>query len=194
MAKDAEAEKAEKEAAEAAAQAAEEAAAVGLIGDDEFDKERAMATILKQRESERKLKADLAEARKAEAELAAIKQAEEDAKKSAEEKLAESEAGRKALEVKLAAQTVRTDFLAQAAGHYDDLELAYLAAERAGALGTVKEDGSISEPNFDKLDEAFPGLGGEAPQPGRTGEAGIRSKGRTESVNTLFNRAVRSRI
>lgn len=63
---------------------------------DDFDKARAMATIQKQRDEEKRLKAELAEARKAKAELDAIKEKDlseqEKLAKQAQEALAKAEA------------------------------------------------------------------------------------------------------
>jgi chromosome segregation ATPase len=172
---------------------ADEKAADEALENEDFDKDRALATIRKQRASEKSLKADLAKARSAEKELAEIRQTEDDAKKSSDEKLAEANARVSALESKLSTQAVRNDFLVEAGDRYDDLELAYIAAERAGALGAVNpETGEISLPDFDKLDEAYPGLGGEIPKPKATGDAGIRSRGKSRSVGSAFNDAIRS--
>ena len=191
MAEMTEAEEAAQEAKLADAKAEEEAADEALESED-FDKDRALATIRKQRASEKSLKADLAKARTAEKELAEIRQAEDDAKKSSDEKLAEANARVDALESKLSKQAIRNGFLVEAGDRYDDLELAYIAAERAGALGTVDpKTGEISDPDFDKLDEAYPGLGGEIPKPKATGDAGIRSRGKSRSVGSAFNDAIR---
>ena len=180
----------EKAAEEAAEQAAEEEEEEG----DEFDPDRARATIKKQRESEKNLKAELREARKAEEELAAIKQAQEDADKSASEKLAERDETIKGLHEKIMETAVKADFEREAAERgITDLSLAYLAAKEQGLLGAADpKTGEVDKHDFDKLEELYPTLQGEGTGWQPSGDAGARGKQKTKTVASVFNESVRS--
>ena len=164
---------------------------------EDFDKERALATIKKQRASERKLKEELREARKAQEELDNIKQAQEDAEKTAAQKLDEREAKIADLERKIAETAVKADFKDVAAERgFLDLDLAYLAAKEQGLLGTLNpKTGEIEGHDLDKLEELYPALAGEAAGGGFTGDAGIRGRqGKTGTIGGQFNQTVRSAI
>lgn len=165
--------------------------------EEEFDAERALATIKKQRAAERKLKAELAEARKAQEELDKIKQAQEDAEKSAADKLAEREARIASLEAKIAEDAIKADFYRQGAERgIADLDLAYLAAKEQGLLGERDaQAGAIGVHDFDKLEELYPALAGEGRVKDLTGDAGVRGlRGKTGTVNSQFNKAVRGAL
>ena len=177
--------------------AAEEAAAAAADeGDDDFDKDRALATIKKQRASERKLKSDLAAAKEDQAELAAIKKAQEDADKSASDKLAGRDARIAELETKIQESAVKADFekVAEERG-IADLALAYLAAKEQGLLGTADpKTGEVGDHDLDKLEELYPALAGEGAGDSGTGDAGVRGKqGKTGTVGSQFNAAVRQK-
>lgn len=166
------------------------------LGD--FDKDRALATIKAQRASEKSLKAELAAAKAAEAELAALKQAEDDAKKSAEQKLAEKDAKIASLNAQIAKTAVKADFMAKATSPeraYLDPELAYLAAEAQGCLGSYSpKTGQVEEHNFDLLEEKYPALRGEGDGATLTGDAGVRRVGSANNVGSQFNQAVRGAL
>lgn len=162
---------------------------------EEFDPDRAMATIKAQREEEKRLKAALAEARKAEEELQAIKSAEQEAQKSLEEKVKDREAKIADLEAKIAERDVKEDF-ARKAGEVgiSDIELAYLAAKEQGLLGEADpESGDIEGHNLDKLLEMYPALQAERTQDfSDNGGAGVRkATQRSATPGTLFNDLVR---
>ena len=183
--------KAAKEAAEAK-EAADAAAA-----EDAHDPDRAKATILRQREAEKKLKAELREARQAEGELAALKKAQDDADKTAAEKLAEAEEVIADLKQKISDTAVKADFDKQAAAErgIQDLELAYLAAKEQGLLGAEDpKTGEVGKHDFDKLEALYPSLAGEGTGKQSSGDAGVRSKGKVGTVNTQFNESVRSNL
>jgi len=188
----------EKAAEEAAAQkAAEEAAAAKKVADefdgDDFDAKRAKATILAQRESERKLKEELRQALKAQDKLDAIEQAQKDADKSAAEKLADRDETIKGLKKDIAEAAVKADFVKEADFRgITDLKLAYLAAKEQGFLGAADpKTGEVGEHDFEKLEEAYPTLQGEGSGWSRSGDAGVRSKGKTGDDASQFNAAIR---
>ena len=200
-------EKAAKEADEAKAQAAadqkeaDEAADKALLADEEFDKDRALATIRAQRKVEREQKEELKELRamKAAKEAADEKLAEAD--RTAEENLEASKAREAVLLDKLAAQEVRADFEREALSEEigidpEDLELAYLAAKEQGLLGEMDPDSGLVEGHdFDKLAEKYPAIfGGDGSSQSRTGDAGKTGRGKKSSVGDQFNKAVRDRI
>lgn len=164
--------------------------------EEDFDKDRALATIKNQRAAERKLKAELAEARKAQDELDAIKQAQADADKSATDKLAERDARIAQLENKIQEFAVKADFERVATERgIADLGLAYLAAKEQGLLGTQDpKSGKVEGHDLDKLEEMYPALAGEGAGDSH-GDAGVRGlRGKTGTVNTQFNSVVRSAI
>lgn len=160
----------------------------------EFDPERALATIRKQRAEEKRLKEQLAEARAAQEELQALKQAEADKQKSLEEKLAERDAEIQALKASIASGRTKEDFARQAVERgYDpgQVELAYLAAKEQGLLGKYDpKTGEVGKHDFETLEEKYPALQGEPL--GFTGDAGRRpTGGQARTVNSAFNSVVR---
>ena len=201
-------EKVAREAAEAAAtkaaedqKAADEEADKALLEDEEFDKERALATIRKQRKVERDQKDELKRLRAIEAKVADDAQKVADADKTNEEKLAQSEAREAALKVQLDDVEVRADFEREALSEEigidpEDLELAYLAAKEQGLLG--KRDpatGLVEGHDFDKLAEKYPALlGGGGSSQSRTGDAGKQGRGKKNSVGAAFNKEIRDAL
>ncbi len=124
-------------------------------GADEFDKDRAMATIRSLRAYERKAKT-------LERELATLKRQHEDANKSELEKLSSrlAETERRAIdaEQRIATAEVRADFTARALQEgVTDVRLAYLAAQSDGLLGAY-EDGEVSAHDFKTLRKQYPHL------------------------------------
>jgi len=182
--------KAAEEAAEAK-EAAEEAAAA-----DAHDPDRAKATILRQREAEKKLKAELREARQAESKLAALEKAQEDADKTAAEKLAEAEEVIKGLKQKISDTAVKADFDKQADERgIQDLELAYLAAKEQGLLGAEDpKTGEVGKHDFETLEERYSSLAGEGKGWEPSGDAGVRGKGKVKGVGSQFNSAIRESL
>ncbi len=178
---------------------AEKAADDKQAEDDEvgsFDSKRALATIKRQREAEKKLKADLREARVAQEELAALKKAQEDADKTAGEKLAEAEEVIKGLKEDITKAAVKADFdkVATERG-IDDLDLAYLAAKEQGFLGTADpKTGEIGNHDFDSLEAKYPTLAGEGTGTLPTGDAGVRGKGKVGDVASQFDHLIRTSI
>ena len=193
------AEDAKTEDAAADEEDAEKAAADKQAEDDEvgsFDSKRALATIKRQREAEKKLKADLREARVAQEELSALKKAQEDADKTAGEKLAEAEEVIKGLKEDITKAAVKADFdkVATERG-IDDLDLAYLAAKEQGFLGTADpKTGEIGNHDFDSLEAKYPTLAGEGTGALPTGDAGVRGKGKVGDVGSQFNELIRTSI
>lgn len=175
----------------------EKAADAALLEDDDFDKERAMKTIHAQREVERKQKEELKELRAIKATRDEEAEAKANADRTAEEKLAKSEAAQQVLRDELDAEKVRADFERQALSEEigidpEDLELAYLAAKEQGLLGTRDPDtGLVEGHDFDTLAEKYPALlGGGGTSQGRTGDAGRKTTGKKNSVGAQFNKTV----
>jgi len=126
-------------------------------GDDgeDFDKERALATIRKLRQFEKQAKA-------LKRELDEIKREREEAGKTELEKLSSrlAEEERKALdaEARVAAAEVRADFVEKALREgVTNLQLAYLAAQADGLLGSY-DDGEVSDHDFKTLKKRYPDL------------------------------------
>ena len=176
--------------AEAEAKAEEDALKI----EGEFDPERALTTIRAQRKVERELKAELAELRGLKTEKDAAEAAEAEEAKGQETKIAERDATIESLNARLGKQEVKFDFMQQAADlGVEDLDLAYLAAERAGLLGDYDEKAeTVGDHDFDKLAEKYPSIigesGGSARQPG---DAGARAGGRKATPGANFNKVVR---
>ncbi len=181
---------------------AEEAAAAAKEAEDDdlgsFDSKRALATIKRQREAEKKLKADLREAREAQTELAAMKKAQEDADKTAGEKLAEAQEVIKGLEEKITRDAVKADFEKEAKLYGiedDDLDLAYLAAKEQGFLGTADpKTGEIGKHDFESLEAKYPTLAGEGGGSLPTGDAGVRGQGKVGDIASQFDNLIRTSI
>ena len=161
-----------------------------LFGGEVFDPERAMKTIQAQRESENELKEALAVYKAAE-------QAEEDAKKSAAEKLVERDARIQTLEEVAAYRDAADSFKSQAeeAG-ISDPELALLVAKENGLLGDYDPKTGkvkIGKVDFDKLLEEHPVLAGDGTKRTDSGDAGRVGHKTALTRNDLFNAAVRGR-
>jgi hypothetical protein len=179
-----------KEKAKAEAKAEEDVLKI----EGEFDPERALTTIRAQRKVERELKAELAELRSLKDEKAEAEAAEVEAAKGQETKIAERDATIESLNVRLGKQEVEYDFKTKAAAlGVEDLDLAYLAAERAGLLGDYDEKAeTVGDHDFDKLAEKYPSIIGESSDDTRqTGDGGARKSGKKADVGTQFNRTVR---
>lgn len=167
---------------------------------EDFDKDRALRTIKAQREAEKALKAQLAEARKKAEAYDAAEAAKAEAEKTASERLAERDATIAELRRTLDERDIKDSFKAQAAdlGVDDaDLDLAYIAAREQGLLGSRDPGtGEVAKHNFDRLAELFPSLfeGGGAEGPRITGDAGRRGKGKALEPGDIFNRTVRDAI
>ena len=174
--------------------AVEEPEVEGGSEEEEFDKERAMATIEKQREAESKAKKEAADLR---AELEKYKTAEEEqeeAEKALEVKLSERDATVQALEKTIADLHVQHDFVGRAANRgIEDPALAYLAAKEQGLLGEYDpKEGKVSDHDFDELGEQYPSFKGTGVA--QTGDAGKRKMGKAQTVNDQFNSSVRERL
>lgn len=122
---------------------------------EEYDKERALATIRNLRRYEKR-------AQSLERELAAMKKQQAEANMGEIEKvstrLAEQE--RRALEAesRIAAAEIRADFTEKAlAEGVTDVKLAYLAAQADGLLGAY-DDGVVSSHDFKELKKRYPQL------------------------------------
>lgn len=191
---------AEKKAAEEAAAEAEEPTEetpeddLGLDG--EFDPDRAMATIRKQRVSEARLKAELAEAKvKAEA-FDAAEAEKAEAEKTAEQKVQERESKIEALERQIAEKDIKHDFkraAIEAGIAAEDLDLAYLAAREQGLLGSRDPKTEVVDGHdFESLEAKHPALfGGGGVRVLDTGDAGRRGRGKVASPNEVFTRLIR---
>ena len=166
--------------------------------DDDFDKERALNTIRAQRAKEKEQAAEIARLKAIEAEVEQAKAEEAEAQKGLEQKLAEREARIEELEAQANEVSVKADFVAKAGARgYEDPQLAYLAARDAGVLGGMDpETGNVGEHDFDKLEERFPALAGEARE--RRGlesaDAGVRGHRGKRSTADIFNTAIRESI
>lgn len=167
------------------------------IDGKEFDPERAMRTIHKQREAEKELKAELAKYREAE-------EAELEKQKSLEQRVAERDQRISELEGTLTELAIRGDFERKGLDlGYDseDLVLAYMAAKEEGLLGEYDpKTGEIEEHDFDTLHERYPKLAPSGDEGGgrrrdRFGDAGVRSnKGNARTPADQFNDSVRQAI
>ena len=168
---------------------------LGLEG--EFDPERALSTIRKQRAEEKRLKDQLAEAREAQEELQRIKQEEADAQKTLEDKLAERDAEIKALKDQIKDREVHADFIRKATTDrgYDpeDAELAFLAAEKQGLLGKYdpKRGEVVEDHDFETLEEKYPRFQGEDVGLPAGDAARRKGSGHVKDTNSQFNQLVR---
>jgi hypothetical protein len=161
---------------------------------DDFDAERAQATILKQRESE---KAALAKAKALEKELAAYKSAEDakaEAEKALEVKVTERDQTISSLQGQIASLQVKHDFLAKAVSKgVADPALAFLAAKEQGLLGVYDpKEGTVAEHDFEKLGELYPSF--QVSAEAASGDAGARGRGKATTTSQQFNQAVRGAI
>lgn len=171
---------------------------LGIEG--EFDPERALSTIRKQRAEEKRLKEELAEAREAKEELDRIKAEEAEAQKTLEEKLADKDSQIKALKDQIKNREVHADFIRKATGDRgytpEDAELAFLAAKEQGLLGKYdpKRGEVVDDHDFETLEEKYPSLQGEdSGLP--AGDAARRLRnGKVKDTNTQFNTLVRGAI
>lgn len=173
---------------EGAAEKQEQAEGAGV---DEFDKERAMATIKKQREAEA---AAVAKAKELEAELAKYRTADEakaEAEKALEVKVAERDEALKGKDAQIADLHVRYSFEREAvAKGVADPGLAFLAAKEQGLLGVYDPKvGVVSDHDWDGLAEKYPSF--KSQEGDKTGDAGARGKGATAGPADQFNSAVR---
>lgn len=163
--------------------------------EEEFDKERALATIKKQREEEAAAKE---RAKELEAELAKYREAEEaelEEQKKLEVKLSERDERIKALEAELAETHVKNDFLATAVDKgIADPELAYVAAKTQGVLGEYDpKEGTVSDHDFEALGDKYPSFRAEGTE--QTGDAGTSGKrGKALTPGEQFNQSIRSRL
>lgn len=168
------------------------------IDGEEFDPERAMRTIRKQRESEKQLKDELAQYREAE-------EAELEKQKSLETKVTERDQRISELETTLTSLVVRHDFELQARNmgyDEDELVLAFMAAKEEDLLGAYDpEAGEVGEHDFETLHERYPKLApsdegeGTYSVANRQGDAGVRSnKGNARTPSDQFNQSVRQAI
>lgn len=159
--------------------------------EDDFDKARAMDTIKKLRAIEKEHKSLLKEKEDAAA-------AEAEAQKSLETKLAEAQERIGELESKETKAAIRADFIAKAqARGYGDLELAFLAAEAQGVLGTKDpKTGVVGDHDFEALEAKFPLLAGEAEEERGfgSGDAGVRGKRPKATAASGFNDSIRGAI
>ena len=184
-----------KEAGASEEGAVEEQGTEGTEGsEEEFDKERAMATIEKQRESEA---AAIKKQKELEAELAKYREADEEkaeAEKALEVKIAERDATIEAKDREISDLHVKNDFEGEAANRgIEDPGLAYLAAKEQGLLGEYDpKEGNVSEHGFDELGQKYPSFKGTGVA--QTGDAGARGKGKAQTVNDQFNDSIRGRL
>lgn len=182
-------------AKDAATKAEHEQEAAKVVED--FDPERAMATIKKQRESEA---AAIQRAKELEAELAKYKSAEEqkaEAEKALEVKLAERDEALKGKDALIAELHVRLSFEREAYHKgIADPALAYLAAKEQGLLGEYNpKEGKVGEHDWETLAEKYPSFAASTDSPiAKTGDAGARGKGATSTPGQQFNEAVRSAL
>lgn len=159
-----------------------------IIDGEEYDPQRALKTIQKQREAEAQLKADLAKYK-------AQEEAEAEEQKSLEQKLIDRDNQVLELKKELAVRNAAKTFRAQAAeAGIADPELALLAAQADGLVGDFDpETGQIEvgKVDFDKLVERHPVLQGKAPDGKPTGNAGRLGSGKVLTAGERFSRAVR---
>lgn len=151
---------------------------------EEFDKDRAMATIRSLRGYER-------QAKSLKRELEALKQHQEDAGKTELEKLTSrlAEAERRAIdaEQRIAATEIRADFVAKALQEgVTDIRLAYLAAQSDGLLGAY-EDGEVSSHDFKALRKGYPHL--FRPAGSADGSSGSSRSANAGGMNEFIRRA-----
>lgn len=181
-------------------ESAEESAEGTVEVPEDFDPERALRTIRQQRQAEKELKAQLAEAQAKAAELDKIKAAEEEAQKTLEQKVAEREARIAELEAQISEGRQKADFVSRAAARgYIDPELAYLAAKAQGVLGEYDpKAGTVGEHDFEALETAHPTLAAQAAEEGvlkaDDGDAGRRGRKATKTPNAVFNESIRGAI
>ena len=162
--------------------------------DKEFDSERAMKTIKAQREAEKKLKADLAEAKEKLGKFETEESAKAEAEKGLETKLAEREARIAELETSILESAVKSDFMTKAIDRgYEDPALAFLAAREQGVLGDVnKETGEVGDHDFEALEEKHPALASEGGF--NSGDGGVRGGQVGKKPDQVFNGLIRKAI
>jgi len=184
------------DATEDAAEEVEEGS-TGTIAEEEFDAERAMATIKAQRKAEAEA---LAKAKDLEAELAKYREVENEkaeAEKALEVKLVERDEALKAKEHEIANLHVKHSFMAEAATKgIADPALAFLAAKEQGLLGEFDpKTGAVTDHEWDELGERYPSFRpAEESQDRKTGDAGARGKGTTATPADQFNSAFRASL
>lgn len=182
--------------ADAAEEVTEEQEAATAVVEGEFDPERAMATIKKQRESEAEA---LAKVKELEERLSAYQSEEEakaEAEKALEVKVAERDAALKAKDAQIADLHVRYSFIQEATEKgVADPALAYLAAKQEGLLGAYDpKEGKVSGHDFDALGERYASFRVEESAVSKAGDAGARGKGTTMTPGDQFNEAVRQAV
>lgn len=191
MADNSAADAAEKEGTE------EQEAVVDAEESEEFDQQRAMATIKKQREAEAAAKE---RAKELEKELAKYREADDakaEAEKALEVKVAERDEALKAKDVQIADLHVKFSFDKEAREKgIADPALAFLAAKEQGLLGAFDpKEGKVSDHDWDKLGELYPSFAAQESSPtAKTGDAGARGKGVTKTASDQFNDAVRGAL
>lgn len=171
--------------------AAAEAEAEESEGDDDFDKDRAMATIDKLRGIEKDYKAMKRAQAKADEDAA-------EAEKDLETKLADRDKRIEELESEKAEKVIEANFVTKAVERgYADPALAFLAAKNAGVLGsTDPKTGEVGDHDFEKLEETFSSFAGEAKEETGfgSGDAGVRGKKGKKTPASGFNGAIRGTI
>ncbi len=183
-----------KEPDAAAKEAAEKAAAVQAKADEEFDKDRAMATIKDQRKAEKDLKAQLKAANEANAAYKAAEDAKADKDKDLTVRIAERDKSLEGKDAQIAGLQVKHDFLTKAASlGISDPALAFLAASEQGLLGEYdSKAGTVSDHDWDELGVRYPSfVSGEGSGNTDTGDAGRKGRGKVMTTADQFNQAVR---
>jgi len=163
----------------------------------EFDPERAMATIKKQRESEAALKADLKALREDLAKYKSAEEQEAEAQKTLETKVAERDLVIKDKDAEIADLHVRYSFERDALERgVADPALAFLAAKEQGFLGQYDpKAGTVTDHDWDALGEKYPSFASQEDGPkASTGDAGARGKGKTATPGAQFNDAIRGAV
>lgn len=164
---------------------------------EDFDPERALRTIRHQREVEKEMKARIAELEAKASKLDEIEEAEREAQRSLEDKLAAREQRIAELESKIQEDAVKAAFIQEAVSRgYEDPELAFLAAKAQGVLGQYDpKTGKVGEADLGALEERHPLLAAEAAGTRfGAGDAGTRSRKPGSSVSDQFNATVRDAL
>jgi len=164
--------------------------------EDQWDPERAKATILKQRESEAALKAQVKEMKEALAQYQEADEAKAEAEKTLETKVAERDQALKAKDAEIADLHVRYSFEKEALVRgVADPELAFLAAKEQGFLGQYDPKvGTVGEHDWDGLGEKYSSFKTQQDAQASSGDAGARGKAKADSPGDQFNAAVRSAL
>lgn len=166
---------------------------------DDFDPQRALATIKAQRESERALKNDLKTLRAQVKTLEKEQTSKDDADKSADEKLIALESKNESLLELLAQFHVAADFKAKATEKGLDPELGWYVAQAEGFAGeydAVKN--TVGEHDFDGLLKRFPNLRVESDEDEdedeSLGDASPRRRHTGQTPAEMFNTAIRAKL